>query len=112
MFCISEKSKAVRVALLKWNQGTFKSRLIAIEEVRDRLGFNLAHPFTDVILAERATLLSKLDELLSHEEVFWRQHLRVLWLKDGDRNSKFFHQSANARKAKNRIVKLQDDQGK
>lgn len=35
-----------------------------------------------------------------------KQHARVLWLKEGDRNSKFFHQAIQKRRSKNAMKQL------
>ena len=35
------------------------------------------------------------------EEVSWRQKSREIWLKERDRNTKFFHQMANAHRRRN-----------
>ncbi|KAG5631499.1 hypothetical protein H5410_003216 [Solanum commersonii] len=40
------------------------------------------------------------------EEASWRQKSRCLWLKEGDRNTKFFQRVANANRRYNRIDKL------
>lgn len=40
------------------------------------------------------------------EEVYWRQKSREICLKEGDRNSKFFHKMANSHTRKNFIVKI------
>ena len=58
-------------------------------------------------------------ELLQHEwenrclqeEIFWRQKSRVQWIKEGERNTKFFHRSTIAHRNNNRIVKLTDQHG-
>jgi hypothetical protein len=50
-------------------------------------------------------------ELLHTEEVIWRQRSRAVWLKDGDRNTKFFHGKASQRKKVNHIKKLKDPNG-
>lgn len=36
---------------------------------------------------------------------------RVIWLKEGHRDTKFFHRYANARREKNTIWKISDGQG-
>ncbi|XP_074284138.1 uncharacterized protein LOC141608694 [Silene latifolia] len=51
------------------------------------------------------------EYLTRQEEQYWRQRSRALWLKDGDRNTKFFHTRAGERRQKNHIAKLVDDEG-
>jgi hypothetical protein len=41
----------------------------------------------------------------------WRQRSRIEWLKEGDRNTNFFHRKASGRKKKNRIAKLLNHDG-
>ena len=45
------------------------------------------------------------------EELYWRQKTRALCLKDGDRNTKFFHAVTKQRRARNRIIKLKNPGG-
>ncbi|WMV54522.1 hypothetical protein MTR67_047907 [Solanum verrucosum] len=47
----------------------------------------------------RATSLLEYEELIRNEEISWRQKSRSLWLKEGDRNTNFFHKMANAHKS-------------
>ncbi|KAL0424120.1 UNVERIFIED_CONTAM: hypothetical protein Sradi_0946800 [Sesamum radiatum] len=39
----------------------------------------------------------ELSKLIIQEEIFWKQRSKVLWLKRGDRNSRFFHGKASHR---------------
>ena len=55
--------------------------------------------------------LKELSTALKAEEMFWRQKSRVLWLREGDRNSKYFHALVKQRRAKNRITQLLDENG-
>ena len=43
--------------------------------------------------------------------MFWRQKSRVLWLREDDRNSKYFHALVKKRRAGNRITQLLDEIG-
>jgi len=61
---------------------------------------------------ERKKLLAEMEELLHKEEILWRQRARALWLKEGDRNTSFFHRKASWRAKKNRISSLQDNNGR
>ncbi|KAH1046293.1 hypothetical protein J1N35_037077 [Gossypium stocksii] len=53
----------------------------------------------------------KLDYMYAREEKYWAQRSRTQWLKEGDRNTKYFHAKATGRLKKNRIEKLKDGHG-
>lgn len=53
----------------------------------------------------------KLFLILEQKEIFWRQRSKQLWLHSGDRNSKFFHAAASARRRSNQIQKLKNGEG-
>ncbi|KAK2663492.1 hypothetical protein Ddye_002066 [Dipteronia dyeriana] len=54
-------------------------------------------------------LAASLDEALDYEERYWKQRAKMDWLKNVDRNSRFFHSKASARKTRNKIKGLLDD---
>ncbi|XP_074267156.1 uncharacterized protein LOC141590463 [Silene latifolia] len=60
---------------------------------------------------KRKKIVAKIGDLSRQEELYWRQRSRALWLKDGDRYTKFFHNKAGERKRKNFIGILIDDAG-
>lgn len=53
----------------------------------------------------------KLNDILSHEEIYWKQRAKAFWLVKGDTNSKFFHADASSRKKTNHISVLKSDDG-
>ena len=61
-------------------------------------------------LREQA-LQFELSEWLLRSEILWHQKYRELWLKFGDKNSKFFHLSIVIRRRSNSIdaIKAEDD---
>jgi exonuclease III/ribonuclease HI len=50
-------------------------------------------------------------ELLARQETMWRQRSRAVWLRDGDKNTKFFHNKASQRSKDNGITKIKDGAG-
>jgi hypothetical protein len=45
------------------------------------------------------------------EEILWRKKSRIRWLKEGERNTKFFHRTTIARRSHNKILKIRDQDG-
>ncbi len=56
-------------------------------------------------------LRKELSQLLSKEEVMWSQRARSSWLREGDRNTRFFHSRASQRRRRNAILGLRDENG-
>jgi hypothetical protein len=52
-----------------------------------------------------------LEAYKEQEEILWRQKSRVEWLKEEERNTKFFHRAMTHRRYINHITQLEDDQG-
>ncbi|XP_057416032.1 uncharacterized protein LOC130710699 [Lotus japonicus] len=68
-------------------------------------------PPTSECLKKKKEVLKEFDDLLKDEEVYWRQRSRALWLKEGDKNTKFFHKKASQRRKHNCIKKMKNEQG-
>ena len=58
---------------------------------------------------ERNELRSQIEHLLSLEEISWRQKSRMLCIKEGDNNTKFFHKTANSHRRYNYMSFLEVD---
>eukprot|EP00253_Pinus_taeda_P010926 PITA_10926 len=60
---------------------------------------------------EEGLLIKKLEEGRQQEEIIWKQKSRVQWLKEGERNTRFFHEAMIQHKQQNIIFSLMDQQG-
>ncbi|KAL5554664.1 hypothetical protein UlMin_042065 [Ulmus minor] len=97
--------------LERWNLDSFRILKMQVRKAKaafDRIDKNLSsHNWKEHQRLEKA-----LDALRYKEERYWRQRSKDTWLKYGDKNSKFFHQKASARKSKNFIIGLIDNNEK
>jgi hypothetical protein len=81
-----------------------------INRIRKRMEeFITQNPTEDQ--TELNVLRKRMDELLYREEIMELQRSRVLWLKEGDYNTKYFHRKAAGRAKKNKIKFLKKEDG-
>eukprot|EP00253_Pinus_taeda_P025362 PITA_25362 len=64
---------------------------------------------TEEELEKEAKLQQSFHKACLSEEEYWRLKSRSLWLKSGDRNSSFFHKQVQARKGRNSIMEIKEE---
>lgn len=111
MFLVSEKIKATKVNLLKWNKSKFGNMRVQLKDLRDKLKAVKDRPQAPGAVEEERAIMGCIDEVLAREEAFWKQRSRVAWLTEGDRNTGYFHARASERRRKNLIRGLRDSTG-
>ncbi|XP_059659241.1 uncharacterized protein LOC132306062 [Cornus florida] len=104
------QGKFLKTELKRWNKEVFgnlewkKNRVFAdIAKLNrlDEVGQN-----GESLHSKRASCQAVFAEIALMEEISWRQKSRALWLKDGDRNTKFFHRLANTHRRCNHIGRI------
>lgn len=108
---IGNKISSTREALLAWSKVHFGSLKEEIEKTRAQLAFFFNPSYSTPPLDDRMALETKLNNLLYQEHAFWKQRAKIVWLKDGDLNTKFFHKCATNRKRKNQLKGLFEEDG-
>ena len=100
-FVLCQKLKNLRSRLKVWNWQVFGNLNLKIQTATDRVT-RIQRSFDDGVttdlLNEEIDASSELDNLLFQREVLLREQSRVKWLKEGDRNSAFFHSVLKRRK--------------
>ncbi|KAE8821732.1 hypothetical protein D1007_00140 [Hordeum vulgare] len=105
---VSTSLSSVMTALRIWSKANFGHVEKQIEDLRKELE-NLQLANADRLLIRMK--MQQLDELLYREEMMWLQRSRISWLKEGDRNTKYFHRQAIWRARRNNIRRLQKEDG-
>ncbi|BFG30755.1 hypothetical protein CerSpe_170290 [Prunus speciosa] len=83
-----------------------------LSNLRAKLAVLFRAPYSSSLEDEKRVVQGDLNTLLQMDELYWRQHSRSIWLKVGDKNSKFFHQHANHRRKRNLLRGILDEDGR
>ena len=107
-FRLASKLKILKDKIKTWNKDVFGrlevNKNLALQQVEfwDRVE-------SDRSLTERETELKTKDvfkKWVILEETHWRQLSRELWLREGDKNTSFFHRMTNAHRRNNSMEKI------
>jgi hypothetical protein len=103
--------KSVAVSLQSWSRQAFGSVRRKIQKLEKKLKRLREAAVSQANVAEERHVERQLCELFEREEVMARQRSRVEWLREGDRNTAFFHARASARRRTNKIQYLKRPDG-
>ena len=112
-FILARKLKALKEDLKKWNKEEFRdlafrkkcllSELLGLDAREDLSGLSLEDQTC------RIQIKGEIANLAFLEEISWRQKSRILFVKEGDNNTHFFHRVANSYKRTNHIWGIEVD---
>ncbi|KAI3680154.1 hypothetical protein L2E82_50614 [Cichorium intybus] len=114
MYKVFKNLKNLKVPIRKMlrNQGNLFSKVISLRNELDRVQIALDRdPFNKDLREEQCRYLLAYNEASLDEERFLKQKSKVNWLREGDKNSAFFHKAVKSRKSRNRINSIQDVHG-
>jgi exonuclease III len=114
-FIFAYKLKALKGDLKKWNAAEFgnvETRLNSLwSELRVLDSLAEERQLTIEERDQHSLTQAEIEKTILMVETCWRQKSRALWLKEGDRNTKFFHRVANSHKRNNSIMNLKSKRG-
>eukprot|EP00253_Pinus_taeda_P013100 PITA_13100 len=112
---LHKRLKHIKLRLKEWNKKDFgkifvekKSMETKLKELNQAL---ITNGFYKVKSEQADKHHQEWEKLCKEEEIFWRQNSRVQWLKEGERNTRFFHRSTIPIRAHNRISSILNEYG-
>jgi hypothetical protein len=115
MYKFQQRLKNFKNSLKLSNKHTFGNIFQSMQDIENKLA-EIQKTFisgsqTPDLMKEEEKLQMQLEERKKKEEIMWRHKSRVQWLKEGEKNTKFFHIAMVHRRYINKITHLEDAQG-
>lgn len=109
-YILACKLKALKGRLKEWSQSNYGNveirKNLILHQISELDAIQQLRGLNEEQKIKRANLFMEFEENAKREEIAWRQRSRTLWLKQGDRNTKFFQRMANAHRRNNNIDQL------
>ncbi|XP_071928198.1 uncharacterized protein [Coffea arabica] len=103
MYRITRQVPNCRVALLKWKNKFTRNSLLRINQVKLQI--------KEIKDSKDSRVKDKIAYLKKQLKEDWAQKARIDWLKEGNKNTKFFHACVKGRRRKNRMLNIQKEDG-
>ncbi|XP_071923146.1 uncharacterized protein [Coffea arabica] len=111
---LAAKLRSVKAALRTWSHEVFGDIFDSVKVAEDRaLNAKLSYDI-DPFEANLVALREAQDQLWRSqgvEHMFWQQKSRIKWLKDGDRNSRYFHSVVAKHRQRSVIHRIKSSDG-
>uniref|UniRef100_A0A2N9IB59 Uncharacterized protein n=1 Tax=Fagus sylvatica TaxID=28930 RepID=A0A2N9IB59_FAGSY len=109
-YVLIQKLKSLKMDLRRWNKEIFGDVNLRKNDLQIQIqDLDLVEETRPLSVEEGVTkenLKAEFEKLLLLEEIKWRQTSRATWLREGDKNTKFFHRVANSNRRFNSIDHL------
>lgn len=107
---ISRKIKQCRMNLSAWSRTLKLNSKKEIKRIKEEIHATRSRNGNNAKEAIKM-LRKQLSEAYKQEELYWNQRARINWLQKGDKNTAYFHAVVNGRRKRNRITRLEKEQG-
>ena len=112
MFKLYKKLKYIKYNLKEWNKEIFGNINQEKKNIEERMRILqelcIDEGYTEDQKREEIQMIQEWEARCKKEETLWCQNSRIRWLKEGERNPKFFHETTIARRSHNKILKIRD----
>lgn len=110
LFRVVSKLRNVKKEVELWNKKCFGNIFERKESIKDDIQTIQdkiqKEGYSPDLVREENEKLVQYHDIVTKEEIYWRQRTRLIWLNQGDKSTRFFHLSTLKHRAKNRISYL------
>ena len=115
MLFFQQNMKALESKIKKWNKEEFRiifceKRLleICLHEIQT---IEINEGYSQALIEEENLVEAQIEEREKQEELLWWQKSRIKWLLEGEKNTKFFHNSVIHNRFHNKIYSIKNAAG-